>query len=228
MKLLALPSNATTSAPVIVPQSWHAIPLHNTPVTIAGAQCHLPPNTLPCRTFLLIAAATNPGLKHELGPPGHEPSVRARRSRYGRPMQGAARPTGSQAMRDLTGRPLPGMASILGFKAAVATDVRRACHAYIILSAQQNTLNVLPGWAAVNGDQVSLYVHIPARILFVLKMTCSNRSFHWKLIVQTREARKWSPTRIASSAKTQCVPRLGPLDHEHGTANHYVLLMMHT
>ena len=126
MKPLALPSNATTSAPVIVPQSWHAILLHNTPVTIAGAQCHLPPNTLPCRTFLLIAAATYTGLEHELGPPGHEPSVRARRSRYGRPMQGAARPTGSQAMRDITGKPLPGMASILGFKAAVATDVRCA------------------------------------------------------------------------------------------------------
>ena len=110
MKLLALPSSATTSAPVIAPQSWHALPLHNTPVTIAGAQCHLPPNTLPCRTCLLIAAETNPGLKHELGPQGHEPSVRARRSRYGRPMQGAARPAGSQAMRDLTGKPLPGMA----------------------------------------------------------------------------------------------------------------------
>jgi hypothetical protein len=39
-----------------------------------------------------------------------------------------------------------------------------------------------------------------------LKMTCLNQSFHWK-VSPTREARKWSPTRIASSAKTHV--RLG-------------------
>ena len=57
-----------------------------------------------------------------------------------------ARPTGSRATcphHSKDGPPLPGTASIRGFRAAVTAEVRYSCRAYMILNALQDVLKVL-------------------------------------------------------------------------------------